>query len=166
MYLTCFGPWNSAGGRCLTFITKLKDIFEENKLGFDSKSRTLTHFVAFEEHYGRRVSRKTVAKSSSCWRCTHCNSPGLHEENQLRLSNSTHFRFYWTKKHFISEWYFAKNHEIGSLVVRKVKKSWDSRQNRTASLDQLGSRRAIASWIADLLVMFIAWTSQKASKWS
>ena len=34
------------------------------------------------------------------------------------------------KKHFISEWYFTKNHEIGSLVVRKVKKSWDSRQNR------------------------------------
>ena len=35
-----------------------------------------------------------------------------------------------TKKHFISEWYFPKNHEIGSLAVRKVKKSWDSRQNR------------------------------------
>ena len=41
----------------------MKDIFEENKQGFDSKSRTLTHFVVFEEHYGRRVSRKTVAKS-------------------------------------------------------------------------------------------------------
>ena len=27
------------------------------------------------------------------------------------------------KKHFISELYFTKNHEIGSLVVRKVKKS-------------------------------------------
>ena len=54
----------------------------------------------------------------------------LHEENHLRFSNSKHFRFYWTKKHFISEWYFTKNHEIGSLVVRKVKKSWDSQQNR------------------------------------
>ena len=54
----------------------------------------------------------------------------LHEENHLRFSNSTHFRLYWTKKHFISAWYFTKKHEIGSLVVRTVKKSWDSRQNR------------------------------------
>ena len=54
----------------------------------------------------------------------------LHEENQLWFSNSKHFRFYWKKKHFISELYFTKNHEIGSLVVRKVKKSGDSRQNR------------------------------------
>ena len=34
------------------------------------------------------------------------------------------------QKTFISEWYFTKNHEIGSLVVKKVKKSWDSRHNR------------------------------------
>ena len=54
----------------------------------------------------------------------------LHEENQLWFSNSKHFRFYWKKKHFISELYFTKNHEIGSLVVRKVKKSGDSRQKR------------------------------------
>ena len=60
----------------------------------------------------------------------HCDSRGLHEETQLRFSNSKHFRFYWTKKHCISEWYFAKNHEIGSLVMRKAKKSWASRQNR------------------------------------
>ena len=52
------------------------------------------------------------------------------EENHLRFSNSKHFCFYWTKKHFISEWYFTKNHEIGSLVVRKV-------NGRIASLDQL-----------------------------
>ena len=58
----------------------------------------------------------------------------LHEENHLRFSNSKHFRFYWTKKHFISEWYFTKNHEIGSLVVRKVKTSWDSRQNSELGL--------------------------------
>ena len=32
---------------------ELKHIFEENRQGFDSKSHTLTHFVAFEEHYGR-----------------------------------------------------------------------------------------------------------------
>ena len=54
----------------------------------------------------------------------------LHEENQLWFSNSKHFQFYWKKKHFISELYFTKNHETGSLVVRKVKKSGDSRQNR------------------------------------
>ena len=54
----------------------------------------------------------------------------LHEENHLRFSNSKHFRFYWTKKHFISAWYFTNNHETGSLVVRTIKKSWDSRQNR------------------------------------
>ena len=35
--------------------------------------------------------------------------------------------FIQPKKHFISEWYFPKNHEIGSFVVRKVKKLWDSR---------------------------------------
>ena len=32
-------------------MTNLKDIFEENKQAFfDSKSRTLSHFVSFEEH--------------------------------------------------------------------------------------------------------------------
>ena len=75
--------------------------------------------------HGRQVPRKTVAKSLAA-----CDSRRLDEENHLRFSNSKHFRFYWTKKHFISEWYFTKNHEIGSLVVRIVKTSWDSRQNR------------------------------------
>ena len=101
------------------------------------------------------MSRKTVEKSLAA-----CDSRRLHEENHLRFSNSKHFRSYWTKKHFISEWYFTKNHEIGSLVVRKVKTSWDSRPNRELWPASLGSRRAIA----DLFVMFIAWTSQKASK--
>ena len=77
------------------------------------------------------------------------------------FSNSRHFRFYWTKKHFTSEWYFTKNHHIGSLVVRKVKTSWDSRQNRELGPASRGSRRAIADLFG---VMFIAWTSQKASK--
>ena len=49
---------------------------------------------------------------------------------ESRFSNSKHSHFYWTKKHFISEWFFTKNRETGNLVVRKVKKSWDSRQNR------------------------------------
>ena len=52
----------------------------------------------------------------------------VYMRNQLRFSSSKYFRFYWTKKHFISEWYFT-NHEIGS-VVRKAIKSWDTRQNR------------------------------------
>ena len=98
------------------------------------------------------MADKCLAKPSQSLRLlltvVHCNSRGLHEENQLRFGNSKHFLF------FI---YFAKNHEIGSLVVRKVEKSWESRQNRTVSLDQFGSPRAVA----DLLVMFIAWTSQK-----
>ena len=29
---------------------ELKVIFQKNKQGFDSQSRTLTHFVAFEDH--------------------------------------------------------------------------------------------------------------------
>ena len=65
---------------------------------------------------GRQVSRNILAKSLVA-----CDSRGLHEENHLRFINSKHFRFYWRKKHFISEWYFTKNHEIGSLAVRKVK---------------------------------------------
>ena len=80
----------------------MKDIFQENKQGFDSKNRNLTHFVAFEEHYGRQVSRKTVAKSFADG-CILPHSQGLHEENQLRFSNGKHFRFYWTKEHYILE---------------------------------------------------------------
>ena len=97
---------------------ELKDISEENKQSFDSKSRTLTHLVAFEEVYGRL--------SVSCWRCTHCNSSRvLHEENQLRFIQQQYkrFRFYWTKKHFISEWYFAnyKTMRLGVLWWEKLK---------------------------------------------
>ena len=85
----------------------------------------------------------------------------MHEENHLRFSSSKHFRFYWTKKHVTAEWYFTKNHEIGSLVVRKVKTSWDSRQrNRKLGTASLGSRRAIA----DLFVLFIAGRIKKLQK--
>ena len=98
----------------------------------------------------------------SCWRrCTVCNFRLLHDNSQLRFSNSKHFRFYWTKKRFISEWYFTKNHEIGSRVVRKVKKSWDLRRNRELALRPAWESK---SNIADVFVIFIAWTSQKASK--
>ena len=85
----------------------------------------------------------------------------VHEENHLRFSNSKHFHFYWTKKHFVSEWNFTKNHEIGGLVMRKVKTSWDPWQNHELGPASLGNRRAIA----DLLgVIFFTWTSQKLQK--
>ena len=83
------------------------------------------------------------------------NSQLLHEGNQLRFSNSKHSRFYWTKKHFISEWYFTKNHELGVLSWEKLKKR--ETHGRIVSLDQLGSRRAII----DLFVTFIAWRVKK-----
>ena len=75
---------------------EFKDFFDGNKHGYDSESVS--------------QNRREV----SWW--------GLHGENQSRFSKSKHFRFYWTKKHFISEWNFAKNHEISILVARKVKK--------------------------------------------
>ena len=117
----------------MSFTDWFWEVSSPNMQGFDSKSRTLTHFVVFEEHMAGKaiLSVSSNRREVSCWRrCTACNSLHLHEENQLRFSNSKHFHFYSTKKHFISEWYFPKNHEIGSLAVRKVKKSWDSRQNR------------------------------------
>ena len=45
----------SVWGKCEKLALSLhypnsKDIFQENKQGFDVESRTLTHFVAFEEH--------------------------------------------------------------------------------------------------------------------
>ena len=107
------------------------------------------------------MADKCLAKPSQSRPLATCDSRRLHEDSHLQFSNGKHFRFYWTKKHFISEWYFTKNHEIGSLVVRKVKTSWDSRQNRELGPPSLGSRRAIADLIG---VMFIAWKSQKASK--
>ena len=106
--------------------------------------------------YGRQVSCKTAVKSLA---------DGivplgirLNEENQLRFSNSKHSHFYWTKKHFISEWYFTKNHETGSLVGRKVKKSWDSWKNR-----ELGPTWELKSNCWSFCHVY-SLTSQKASK--
>ena len=93
------------------------------------------------------VSQNRPKVSVSCWRL-YTATPGVYMRRINCDSATVNISF------FI---YFAKNHEIGSLVVRKVEKSWESRQNRTVSLDQFGSRRAVA----DLLVVFIAWTSQK-----
>ena len=78
--------------------------------------------------YGWQVtSRKIVAKSLAA-----CDSRRLYEENQLRFSNSKHFRFYWKKKHFISEWYFTRNPEIRSLVVQW--KQWKSEHRGTRTI--------------------------------
>ena len=53
-----------AGGRCLKFMKNWKIYSRKtSRVLIGSKIRTLTHFVAFEEHYGRQVSRKTIAKS-------------------------------------------------------------------------------------------------------
>ena len=61
--------------------------------------------------------RKTAAKS-------------LADGNNYNSKTVNISAFIQPRKCFISEWCFFKIHEIGSLVVRKVKKSWDSRQNR------------------------------------
>ena len=107
------------------------------------QSRILTHFFVFEEH----MADKCLAKPSRSLLPTALYSLQFSaftwgESITIQQQYGKHFHFYWTKKHFISEWYFPKNHETGSLVVRKDKK--------IVSLDQLGSRRAIA----DLFVMF------------
>ena len=78
-----------------------------------------------------------------------CSSRRLHEENQLRFSNSKHCRFYWTT---------LKTMRLGVL-------SWGKLNNRETygrimSLDQLESRRAIA----DLFVMFFTWRVKKLQK--
>ena len=44
------------------------------------------------------------------------------KQNYCEVTNSKHFCFYSTKKHFILERYFPKTREIGSLVVRP----WES----------------------------------------
>ena len=72
------------------------------------------------------ADKRLAKREVSCWRCTHCNSSrGLHEENQLRFIQQQYkrFRFYWTKKHFISEWYFAnyKTMRLGVLWWEKLK---------------------------------------------
>ena len=92
--------WNSAGRRCLKpverylwgierYIRGKQAWFWQLKLSFNS-------FRRLWRTYGRQVSRKTVTKSHAG-----CDTRRLHEENHLRFSNSKHFSFYWTKKHFI-----------------------------------------------------------------
>ena len=93
-----------------------------------------------------------VAKSLAA-----CDSWQLREENQLWFNNSEHFRFYWTKKHFIWEWYISlKTMRLGVLSWEKLKNR--ETQGRIVSLDQqLGVEEQF--FVADLFIMFIAWTS-------
>ena len=105
-----FSPWNSAAGHCLKLVELSlwrieRYSYIKSEQGFDSKTRTLTHFFPFEEHTANKailhVSVLQNHHEVSCWRHrTACNSLHLHEENQLRFINSKHFRFYSTKKHF------------------------------------------------------------------
>ena len=53
---------------------KFIDIFEENKQGFEGKSRTLTQFITLEEY-------------KSLYGVVHY----LHEENRSRFTSSKHF---------------------------------------------------------------------------
>ena len=134
-------------------------MFQENKPRFDGKSRNLTHFVAFEEHYGGQVSRKTVAKSFADG-CILQFSGFTWGESITIQQGTVNISVFIEQRNFCnSKWYFAKNHEIGSLVAWREKLKNRESQGRIVSLDQLDSRRAIT----DLFVMFIAWTRQKAS---
>ena len=165
--------WNSAGGRCLKLIElktaidhlerhlniakELEDIFEENKRGFGGKSCTFL-FRRIWRTYSRQVSRKTVAKSLADG-VVQLAIPGGYIM-RISYDSATVNIFIFIEQRSISfqNDISLKNHEIGSLVVRKVK--WNcGTHGRIVSLDQLEGRRAIA----DLFVMFIAWTSQKAS---
>ena len=76
---------------------EFKDIFEENKQGFDGKSWTLTNFIAFEEH-------KSLL-SLPCWgRCTVCSSRHLHDENRSQLTKSVNIFYRGWIKHVCLSW--------------------------------------------------------------
>ena len=45
-------------------MKRLKDILKENKQGFTGKSRTLTHFVAFEEYMADKAILSVSQKPS------------------------------------------------------------------------------------------------------
>ena len=107
---------------CTLFYEKWKIYSSKTSMIFTAK----LYFNSFRRiwrTFGRLVSRRTVGISCSLQFLV------FTWGESIWFSNSKHFRFYWTKKHFISEWYFTKNHEIVSLVVRKVKNS-ENQQNR------------------------------------
>ena len=132
----------------------MKNWQEENKNGFDSKSRTLTHFVAFEE----RMADKWLSKPSRsllqlailgvCMRRIKYDSATVNNSvfiEQRNISFQNDISLKKTMRLGVSSWKKLKHREAHGRIV---------------SLEQTGSRKAIA----DLFVIFIAWTSQKASK--
>ena len=98
-------------------------------------------------------NRHEVSKNS----CSLRFSAFMHEKNHLRFSGSKHFRFYWTKKHFISEWYFTKNHEtmmkLGVLSWEKLKHR-ETHSNGIVSLERLRLR------VEEQLLIFSSCLSQ------
>ena len=132
----------------------MKNWQEENKNGFDSKSRTLSHFVAFEE----RMADKWLSKPSRsllqlailgvCMRRIKYDSATVNNSvfiEQRNISFQNDISLKKTMRLGVSSWKKLKHRETHGRIV---------------SLEQTGSQKAIA----DLFVMFMAWTSQKASK--
>ena len=117
-----FCPYNSAGGRCL----KLAELYLWRIERYIRGKQAW--FWQLKLYFNSFLSRKTVAK---------CLADGVVQlailgvlilkENQLWFSNCKHFRIYWTKKDFISEWYFTKKHEIGTRAPNKniVQNHWN-----------------------------------------
>ena len=130
-------------------------LFKICDAGFDRKSRTLTHFIAFEEHFGGQVSRKTYPSQSLADGCTLQFSGFMRRIMKLQFSNSIKNKEYCQS---IEQRNISFQHDISLKTMRKVKNSRESRQNCELGPAN-GSRRATA----DLFVMFIGWTSQKAS---
>ena len=115
------------------YLWRIERYIRGKQAGFWQLKPHFNSFCRIGRTYGCQVSRKTVVKSLSA-----CDSRRLHEEKQLRFSDSKHFRFYWTNKHFSAESYSLKTMRLGVL-------SWEVLKNRAThdrivSLDQLGRR--------------------------
>ena len=114
-------------------------LFKICEAGFDCKSRTLTHFIAFEEHFGGQVSRKTSARREvPCWRL-YTAILGVYEENQLQFSNSIKNKGYCQS---IEQRNISFQNDISLKAMRLGVLWWEKlkiheRQGRIVSLDQL-----------------------------
>ena len=98
-------------------------------------------------------NRREVSKNS----CSLRFSAFMHEKNHLRFSGSKHFRFYWTKKHFISEWYFTKNHET---MMRLVVLSWEKLKHRETHSNGIVSLEQLRLGVEEQLLIFSSCLSQ------
>ena len=88
--------WNFAGRPCLKpvelYLWRTERYIRGKQARFWQLKPYFNSFRGIWRTYDRQVSRKTVPKSPAA-----CDSRRLHEENQLRFSNSKHFHFYWTR---------------------------------------------------------------------